>query len=596
MAVFHVVSLMAITLIGSSLARLEQVCEWSGLRAAIVRDALYVNGGFMTTIVEVNGPSPFGGNVYALNLSRSFSTSNNDFSALFTMLSGSNITAVYMDGIMFANNDELYLYGYVRLNGFTLELKKFDRGLCSVSSLESATPPGRILGYQIYQTETVENTGPLNEKLGDVPNYITSGAGVNVPSESLGFYFSGMVAPKGNELLFDDTKATTPVIATETFIQVYLSDSQGPQWSTQTWPFEVRPRAGAQLVWLPVSSQGVLIAIGGVIDPSDLTYGGEDNSSQILESSHISPTFMTSIPVYDIANRLWYTQNTTGTGPGQLSDFCSVVANANGSSTFEIFIYGGYDGLNGTSQGAVWVLSIPSFVWVQVYDPGSDATHLRDSHSCVKPYPDQMFVIGGENTNADGFCTNGIINIFNLNSLNWMDRYDPAVWSEYTIPPNVSSIVSATPYANGINPSLAGVLGTKYNGAITSYYPYSQSYIAPNSGSVPLSPRTKKWLAPVLGAVLGFVGLLIVVSAMWYFLRRRNRKSVTRAQSQKRFEKCELDPSGLPRAHGRSELEGHGEQVELTTTERSMTIANESSIATELGRGSDKEVVHELEP
>jgi hypothetical protein len=463
-----------------------------------------------------------------------------------------------------------------------------------VSFLESATPPGRVLGYQIYQTETVENTGPLNETLTDVPINITSGAGVNVPSESLGFYFSGMVAPNGSELVYDGPKSTTPVIATPSFIQVDLPDSRSPRWSTQTWPFGVRPRASAQLVWLPVSSQGVLIAIGGVIDPQDLTYGGGyDNSSQALESSHISPTFMTSIPIYDIANQQWYTQNTTGSSPGQLSNFCSVVANANGSSTFEIFIYGGYNGLNGSSQGAVWVLSIPSFVWVQVYDPGSDTTHLRDSHSCVKPYPDQMFVIGGQNTNTG--CTNGIINIFNLNSLKWMGRYDPAVWSEYTIPPLVSSILSATSSAYDLNPPLAGVFETKYNGTITSYYPYTQPYITPNSGSVPLSPRTKKWLAPVLGAVLGSIGLLIVVSAMWYFLRRRNRKSVTRAQSQKRFEKWELDPSGLPQTHGRSELGGHREQVELSTTERSMTIANGSSRATELGRGSDKEVVHELE-
>jgi hypothetical protein len=120
MAVFHVVSLLAITLIGSSLAQLNQVCTWSGLRAAIVRDALYVNGGSMANVIEVNGFSPLSGGVYALNLSRSFNTSGNDFSALFTMLPGFNMTAVYTDGTMFANNDELYLYGYVRLNGFTL--------------------------------------------------------------------------------------------------------------------------------------------------------------------------------------------------------------------------------------------------------------------------------------------------------------------------------------------------------------------------------------------------------------------------------------------------------------------------------------------
>src|SRR5271156_5968062 len=104
MAVFHVLSLMAITLIGSSLA--QPVCTWTGLRAAIVRDALYVNGGSVTTIIEEPGTNANFGGVYALNLSRSFNTSSNDFSALFTMLPGS-MAGTYLDGTMFANNDEL---------------------------------------------------------------------------------------------------------------------------------------------------------------------------------------------------------------------------------------------------------------------------------------------------------------------------------------------------------------------------------------------------------------------------------------------------------------------------------------------------------
>ena len=51
----------------------------------------------------------------------------------------------------------------------------------------------------------------------------------------------------------------------------------------------------------------------------------------------------------------------------------------------------------------------------------------------------------------------------------------------------------------------------------------------------------------------------------------------------------------IPTHFDRRELEGHGEQVQLDATERSMTIANGSSGVTELGRGSDREVVHELE-
>ena len=99
---------------------------------------------------------------------------------------------------------------------------------------------------------------------------------------------------------------------------------------------------------------------------------------------------MTPLPV---CSQQWFVQNTSGNGPGQLTTFCSVVAQATGSSSFEIFIYGSYDGLDGSSQGDVWVLSLPSFTWVQAYV--SDSAHIRSSHAYIKPYPDQVFVIGG---------------------------------------------------------------------------------------------------------------------------------------------------------------------------------------------------------
>ena len=327
-----------------------------------------------------------------------------------------------------------------------------------------------------------------------------------------------METPSGGEVLYDGSLAETASVAVESFIQVNMSSGQETQWSNLTWPAGVKPRANAQLVWLPVSSQGVLIAIGGVIDPQKLAYGNAyDNPSQVTDSQYTGPEFMSSLPVYDIESRQWFVQDASGDVPGQLTEFCSVVAQADGSSTIEIYIYGGYDGLNGSSQGDVWVLSVPSFVWIHAYDPGSNLTHARDSHACVKPYPDQMFVIGGQDSSSA--CLNGMIDVFNLSSLMWLESYNPTIWSNYTIPSIVAGNISATPTATPMNQSLSAILGTRYQKTISTYYPYPPPASTSASGS--------KWLPAVLGTVLGVVGLLFILFAIWWFRLRKGRKSET---------------------------------------------------------------------
>jgi hypothetical protein len=373
----------------------------------------------------------------------------------------------------------------------------------------------------LYSTDSGQTLGLLNETL-SVSSYITDGAGVNVPSESLGFYFSGMEAPSGNQVVDSDKVSDAPSVAAKSFIQVNMASGQETQWTNLTWPDGVKPRANAQLVWLPVSSQGVLIVIGGVVDPQKLQLGGVyDNAAQIADSESTGPGFMTSLPIYDIGNQQWFVQNASGHFPGQLTEFCSVVAQANGSSSFEIYIYGGYDGLNGSSRADVWVLSVPAFVWIHAYDPGSDlpdnSTHARDSHVCVKPYPDQMLVIGGENSFTS--CINGMMDVFNLSSLAWLGNYDPTIWADYTIPSIVAGNISATPTATSMEPSLSAILGTKYQKNIPTYYPYTPLVIPSPSGST--------WLPAVLGGVLGGVGLLLILAAIWYFLRKKSATSVT---------------------------------------------------------------------
>lgn len=354
---------------------------------------------------------------------------------------------------------------------------------------------------------------------------MTNGAGVTAASENLGFYFSGMRAADWGPIDYNTNFADTPA---NTLIEVDMSTMRAEKWTNNTLPNNISPRANAELVWIPVSTQGVLVAIGGVYPPEEIwPYGLND--SQTSQSKSQSPGFMTSLPIYDIASQTWYLQNTSGTAPGQLTEFCSVVAGANDSSSFNVYIYGGYDGLNSNDAPSddVWILSIPAFTWIKAYS--GTASHGRSAHKCVAPYPDQMFVIGGVHQNQ-ATCVDGIIQVFNLNTLEFQDSYTPSTWSPYAVPSVVTAVIGgnaqggSTKTATWSDHNLSDLFQTKYTQQITQYYPYPVNTTISSSPSptpVAASSGTKKWVAPVVGVICGLIGLTLIIVIILLFRRRR---------------------------------------------------------------------------
>jgi len=355
---------------------------------------------------------------------------------------------------------------------------------------------------------------------------VTNGAGVTAASENLGFYFSGMRASDWGPIDYNTHFADTPA---NTLIEIDMSTMRSERWTNNTLPSTIPPRANAELVWIPVSTQGVLVAIGGVYPPEEIWPYGL-NSSQTSESKSQSPDFMTSLPIYDIASQTWYMQNTSGTPPGQLTEFCSVVAAANDSSLFNVYIYGGYDGLDANDEPSddVWILSIPSFTWIKAYSGA--ASHGRSAHRCVAPYPDQMFVIGGVHQ-SQATCIDGIIQVFNLNTLQFQDNYTPSTWSTYKVPGIVTAIVGgnaqggSTKTAAWSDPNLRDLFQTKYSQQVIQYYPYpvnTTSTTSPYPSPAPVpSSGTKKWVAPVVGVICGLIGLTLIILAILLFRRRK---------------------------------------------------------------------------
>ena len=100
------------------------ICNWARLRAGVIQDALYLDGGLLWwqtafadgTAPVVSSDGNVEGDMFVLNFSTPFNTAKTNVSGLFDRLAkaggaGNNIAPNYIDGTMFTNDGELYLYG-----------------------------------------------------------------------------------------------------------------------------------------------------------------------------------------------------------------------------------------------------------------------------------------------------------------------------------------------------------------------------------------------------------------------------------------------------------------------------------------------------
>ncbi|EXJ78248.1 hypothetical protein A1O3_09409 [Capronia epimyces CBS 606.96] len=498
-------------------ANVWRLSSWRQPRAAIVRDTLYIDGGDMYNATWdgsawVPGVTPQGapqdqGLMYTLFFNKSFHI-DTDFWDLFEPLStgGASNNPLFRNGFMFADDYEFYTYGGISVTSGGIDADLINDQIFKPDGNEPTTIVDWHPRFDTHYNFSSES---------DARRYVTHGAGANIPSEYLGYYFSGMQTVSGEYIgEFDSSDLSTAANVTlNQMLEVNMDAVGNAEWTSLQLPSWVSGRGSGQLPWVPFGPKGLLVAIGGVLNPIDVYDGSDypDGESDLkTESDEISPSFMQDLKIFNVDNGSWYNQTTTGKGPPQLAEFCAVVAHEHGTRSAQIYIYGGIVGTDVTAKpiNKVFILSVPSFHWTEVTPLGT--TSGRRGHICVMPYPDQMFVIGG--TNFEHLLPEGQwIQILNVSSLGWQDSYDPSKWSKYAIPDKIKVQGDQDQKAANMDPNLAALFDTVYpEDKLPPQYSYTN-----HSGS------KNKWLAPVLGSVLGTTVLVIAAVAIFYYCRRR---------------------------------------------------------------------------
>lgn len=133
---------------------------------------------------------------------------------------------------------------------------------------------------------------------------------------------------------------------------------------------------------------------------------------------------MNVIDVYDIAKSEWYKQSTSGSMPKYRVNPCAVVAAAADGSSYNVYMFGGQNlqpAQEQTQYDDMWILSVPSFTWIEVDQSKQSVPYARAGHSCHL-WDGQMIVVGGY-VGQELSCDSPGIYVFNTSSLEWSDQF-----------------------------------------------------------------------------------------------------------------------------------------------------------------------------
>ncbi|KAI0480369.1 hypothetical protein GGR56DRAFT_687484 [Xylariaceae sp. FL0804] len=423
----------------------------------------------------------------------------------------------------------------------------------------------------LYTYDVLGNTW---ESLGEprpAINAVSYGAGVSISSRGEAYYYGGWISNNSQPGWTGQRRATNGLVKYEMDKMI---------WSNKTGP-DGTNRAEGVMVYIPASDGGMLIYFGGLQEQANGSMTGMP---------------MEQILIYDILSSRWYNQTATGDIPMMRSRFCAGVTWAPDQSSYNIYLYGG-SGMPPSTAGFddVYILSLPSFTWIQFYpvvesfSAGSSSSSSSDSDSDTNqksappngPYPHntlscdvidgaQMLVVGGSfpldggSGGGGGHCdapgqwaTHALdLGRQNAEGAAW-HVYDPAVTS-YAVPAEVRDVVGGGPGggatltrpaaaggAGGFDhPDLARLMTRRFSAAART--PTRNVVVVDDddeggssgSSSSSSDDSTPLYDAAIAGIAIGGAAVLAaaLLGGCWFVTRRRHRRTRCRHEHEHKQE------------------------------------------------------------
>lgn len=291
-------------------------------------------------------------------------------------------------GTLWSSTDSLYLYG----------------GEFSDSPVTSPVPFS-LWSYDISSSSWSESQDPTFSN-GSPVQRAAEGAGVSVPGQGLGFYFGGHLdgytTPGWSQSI---ARVYLPSMLEYTMPGYSGAGSDGSYRNITVGSAGFPERADGVLVYIPgYSKSGIIVGLAG-------------GTNQTF-------TQMNILDVYDIDAATWYKQATEGPTPDVRVNPCAVAASSADGSSTQIYMFGGQNLTpygSQTQYNDMWILTVPSFTWIQVNTDNQSVPPPRAGHTC-NIWNAQMVVVGGY-VGQDLSCDSPGIYVFNASSLQWESTY-----------------------------------------------------------------------------------------------------------------------------------------------------------------------------
>ena len=382
------------------------VCNRWAHASAIVNGTIYVYGGQATQEIGQK-QNTWNNNFLSLDLSKTWQISSPSLTGL-PQPSGPPAVA---EAFLWNSLTSLFLYGG------------------EYSSAPVASPsPFALWEYDIGSSSWIQHKNPTtlagtNSDGGNQPvQDVAEGAGISVPELGRGFYFGG----------HEDYLTTAGW--SDQVARIYLKsllEFTFPGYSNDgIQSLSGGKTAGSDGAWRNITSGG-LQAGDGFPERADgvLVYiPGFGNDGVLLGlagGTNATYTEINEIDLYDIATSTWYKQATNGTAPGFRVDPCAVAASAADGSSTNVYMFGGqnlpdFDGGPQTQYNDMWILTIPSFTWIEVDQSHQSIPPPRAGHTC-NMWDAQMVVVGGY-VPANISCDAGFY-VFDASELKWQNSF-----------------------------------------------------------------------------------------------------------------------------------------------------------------------------